>query len=41
MVDFRKVFNSVHRESLSSLMRSYGIPRMMVSVIADIYKDYE
>ena len=36
-LDFEKAFNSVHRESLWNIMRSYGIPDKMVRVIADIY----
>ena len=37
-VDFEKAFDSVHRESLWNIMRSYGIPDKMVRVIADIYR---
>ena len=40
-VDFEKAFDSVHRESLWNIMRSYGIPGEMVRVIADIYEDFE
>ena len=40
-VDFEKAFDSVHRESLWNIMRSYGIPGKMVRVIADIYEDFE
>ena len=40
-VDFEKAFNSVHRESLWSIIRSYGIPCKMVKVIAYIYEDFE
>ena len=37
-VDFEKAFDSVHRESLWNIMKSYGIPRKMVRVIAGIYQ---
>ena len=37
-VDFKKTFDSVQRESLWNIMRSYGIPDKMVRVIADIYR---
>ena len=40
-LDFEKAFNSVHRESLWNIMRSYGIPDKMVRVIADIYARFE
>ncbi|XP_078381358.1 uncharacterized protein LOC144664104 [Oculina patagonica] len=39
-VDFEKAFDSVHRESLWNIMKSYGIPHKMVRVIARIY-DYQ
>ena len=41
LVDFEKAFDSVRRESLWNIMRSYGIPGKMVRVIADIYEDFE
>ena len=40
-VDFEEAFNLVHRESLWSIMQSYGIPCKMVRVIADIYEGFE
>ena len=40
-VDCEKAFDSVHRESLWNIMRSYGIPGKIVRVIADIYEDFE
>ena len=40
-VDFEKAFHSVHRESLWSITRSYGIPCKMVRVMADIYEDFK
>lgn len=40
-VDLKKAFDSVHRESLWSIMGSYGIPRKMVGVIIDTYEGLE
>ena len=40
-LNFEKPFNSVHRESLRNIMRSYEIPDNMVRVIADIYARFE
>ena len=40
-MDFQKAFDSVHRESLWSIMQSYGIPCKMVRVIADIYESFK
>ena len=40
-VDFEKAFDSVRRESLWNIMRSYGIPDKMLTVIADIYARFE
>ena len=40
-VDFEKAFDSVHRESLWNIMRSYGIPDKMVRVIAEVYLGFE
>ena len=37
-VDFETAFDSVHRESLWNIMRSYGIPDKMMRVIVDIYR---
>ena len=37
-VDFENAFDSVHRESLWNIMRSYGIPDKMIRVIVDIYR---
>ena len=38
---FEKAFDSVHRESLWNVMRSYGIPDKLVRVTADIYARFE
>ena len=40
-VDFEKAFDSVQRESLWNIMRSYGIPGKMVRVIANIYEEFQ
>jgi len=40
-VDFEKAFDSVYRESLWNIMRSYGIPNKTVRVIAVMYKGFE
>ena len=40
-VDFEKAFDSVHRESLWNIMRSYGIPDKMVRVTVGIYAGFE
>ena len=40
-VDFEKAFDSVHRESLWNIMRSYGIPDKMVRAIAGTYVGFE
>ena len=40
-IHFEKAFDSVHKGSLWSTLRSYGIPCKMVRVIADIYEGFE
>ena len=40
-MDFEKVFDSVHIESLRNIMGSYGILCKMVRVIAAIYEEFE
>ena len=40
-VDFEKAIDSINRESLWNIMRSYGIPHKMVRVIAGIYEGFE
>ena len=39
-VDFQKAFDSVHRESLWSILRAYGIPTHIVRVIKQFYTDF-
>ncbi|VDP20061.1 unnamed protein product [Heligmosomoides polygyrus] len=38
-VDFRKAFDSVHRESLWSILRIYGIPQPFVEIFKKLYKN--
>ena len=40
-LNFEKTFDSVHRESLWNIMRSYGIPDKMVRERAGIYRHFE
>uniref|UniRef100_A0A0B7BH62 Reverse transcriptase domain-containing protein n=3 Tax=Arion vulgaris TaxID=1028688 RepID=A0A0B7BH62_9EUPU len=40
-VDFEKAFDSLHRESLWKILRHYGIPIKMVSVIKALYTDFQ
>ena len=38
-VDFEKAFDSVHRETLWHLLKSYGIPTKLVSMVRAMYKN--
>ena len=38
---FENAFDSVHKESLWDIMRSYGIPYKVVIGIADLYEGFE
>ena len=40
-IDFEKAFDSVHRDSLWLIMRSYGIPSKIVSMVKALYDDFE
>ena len=40
-VDFEKVFDSVHRDSLWLIMRSYSIPSKIVSMVKALYDNFE
>ena len=40
-VDYEKAFDSVHRESLWNIMRSYGITDKMVRMTAGVYTGFE
>ena len=39
-VDFEKAFDSVHRDSLWLIMRSYGIPSKIISKVKALYEDF-
>src|SRR6218665_1814555 len=36
-VDFKKPFDSVHRETLWKIMKSYGIPQRIIGIIQNFY----
>ncbi|PIO59352.1 hypothetical protein TELCIR_19187 [Teladorsagia circumcincta] len=36
-VDFKKAFDSVHRESLWSVLRTYGVPQPFISIFKNLY----
>ena len=40
-IDFEKAFDSVHRDSLWLIMRSYGIPSKIVNMVKALYDDFE
>ena len=40
-VDFEKAFDSVHRESLWIIMKSYGIPGKIIGVVKALYNNFE
>ena len=39
-VDFEKAFDSIHRESLWKILRTYGIPTKIIQVIQAFYKNF-
>ena len=39
-VDFEKAFDSIHRESLWSILRHYGIPTKLVQTIKSFYSNF-
>ena len=39
-VDFRKAFDSIHRDSLWKILLHYGVPEKLVSVIKLLYTDF-
>ena len=39
-VDFRKAFDSVHRESLWNIMSVYGIPRKLITMVKLFYNNF-
>ena len=40
-VDFEKAFDSIHRDSLWNILRYYGIPEKLVSLIIALYENTE
>ena len=40
-IDFEKAFDSVHRDSLWLIMRSYGIPSKIINMVKELYDDFE
>ena len=40
-IDFEKAFDSVHRDSLWLIMRSYGIPSKIINMVKALYADFE
>ena len=40
-IDFEKVFNSVHRDSLWLIMRSYSIPPKIIGMAKTLYDNFE
>ena len=40
-IDFRKAFNSVHRNTLWKIMRSYGIPNKVINLVKCFYNNLE
>ncbi len=40
-VDFRKAFDSVHRNALWMILHSYGIPSKIISIIKTFYEHFE
>mgnify|MGYP001793802340 CR=1 FL=1 len=40
-VDFEKAFDSIHRESLWTIMKSYGIPPKIINIVKAFYDDFE
>ena len=39
-VDFEKAFDSIHRDSLWRILRSYGIPQHIVQIIQSLYTNF-
>ena len=37
-VDFKKVFNSIHRPSLWKILRIYGVPESYISIFKSLYR---
>jgi len=39
-VDYEKAFDSLHRDSLWNILRAYGVPNKIVSIVKEFYKKY-
>ena len=39
-VDFRKAFNSVHRERLWNIIAAYGIPEKLIVMVKLFYNNF-
>lgn len=39
-IDFEKVFDLVHRESLWIIIRKYGIPNKLIQIVKEQYEDF-
>ena len=37
-IDFKKAFDSIHRESLWSIVRSYGVPEKYINIFKSLYR---
>ena len=40
-VDFKKVFDSIHREGLWRIMKAYDIPDKLIRMVKIMYDDFE
>ena len=40
-VDFEKAFDYIHREILWKIMKRYGIPTKLISMLKALYKEFE
>ena len=40
-IDFKKAFDSIHRETLWRILHSYGIPHKIVSIVMEFYEHFE
>ena len=41
LIDFEKAFDSVHRDTIWKIMRSYGIPSKLIRIIKAMYNESE
>ena len=39
-VDFKKAFDSIHRDSLWIIMRQYGVPQKLIKMVKILYEDF-